>query len=65
MLSKVDRLILRDELRGSFHVGSRQLVALAHQRRQLPDDTIDILRPWLVTVDQEFMSLCPDSDVEA
>ena len=32
---------------------------------RLADDTVDILRPRLVAVDQQFMSLGPDSDVEA
>ena len=64
VLAQIDRLVLRDQVGGGLHVGVRQLVAVAHQRRQLADDAIDVVRTGRVAVDEQLVSLRADADVE-
>ena len=64
VLAQIDRLILRDQIRRRLHVGVRQLVAVAHQRRQLADDAVDVLGPGRLAVHEQLVALRADADVE-
>ena len=64
VLAQIDRLVLRDQVGRRLHVGVRQLVAVPHQRRQLADDAVDVLRARGVAVHEELVALRADADVE-
>ena len=64
MVAKIDRPVLRDQIGRRLHVGVRQLVALAHQRRQLADDPVDAVKIRRGALDQEVVALCANADVE-
>ena len=64
MIAKIDRPVLRDQVGRRLHVGVRQLVAVAHQRRQLADDAVDAVEIRGVALDQQVVALRADADVE-
>ena len=64
MIAQIDGFVLRHEIRRRLHVGVRQLVAVAQQRRQLPDDALDLVEAGAVAVHEQLVALRADADVE-
>ena len=64
MISQVDRIVLRDQRRGGFDVGVRELVAVAHQRRQLTDHAVHFVEVGRLALDEQLVPLGADADVE-
>ena len=64
MIPQVDRTVLGHQRRCRFHVGVRQLVAVANQRRQLIDHAIDLIEIRGLAFDQEIVAVRADADVE-
>ncbi len=64
LIAKIDIVFLRDEIRRGAHVGVGQLVAVAHQRRQLIDDAVDLVEGRRVAFHQQVVALRPDADAE-
>ena len=57
MIAQIDRFILRDQRRGRFHICVRQLVAVAHQCRQLTDYSVDLLQTGRIAIYQQFVPM--------
>jgi hypothetical protein len=64
VIAQIDRFILRDQCRGCFHICVRQLVAVAHQCRQLTDNSVDLLQTGRIAIYQQFVPVGADADVE-
>jgi len=64
VIAEVHRLVLRDKIRSGFDVACRELVPVAHQRRQLTDDAIDAREIGRLAFDQQVVALRADADVE-
>ena len=64
VIAQVYRVVLSDERRSGLDVGVGELEAVAHQRRKLPDDPVDLLEAGRLAVDEQFVALRADADVE-
>ena len=64
VITQIHRVVLRHQVRRGLHVGIGQLVAVAHQRRQLTDDAVDLFQTGRFAVHEELMALRTDANVE-
>ena len=64
MIAQVDRVVLRDQVGRRLHIGVRQLVTVAHQRRQLADNPVDAVEGRVLAFDDQIVALRADANVE-